>query len=107
MLAMDIFCYRARKYVGAYIAAMNGADAIVFGGGIGEDTPIVRERICEGFGWCGLEIDRAKNRELINREGRITTGASRLHAYVVPVEEAIAIANQSVALCASVIHQEV
>src|ERR1041385_5695758 len=48
-LAMEVFCYRARKYVGAYIAALDGAEAIVFGGGIGEDTPFVRTRICEGF----------------------------------------------------------
>jgi len=105
-LAMEVFCYRARKYVGAYIAAMNGADAILFGGGIGEDTPVVRERICEGFGWCGLELDRDKNNGLINSEGRITKDGSRLHAYVVLVEEAIAIASQAAALCGSLAGQE-
>lgn len=98
-LAMEVFCYRIRKYVGAYMAAMNGADAIIFGGGIGEDTPLVRERVCEGFGWCGLRLDINRNRECINKEGRITKDGSGLHAYVVVVQEAISIAKQAENLC--------
>jgi acetate kinase len=98
-LAMDVFCYRARKYIGAYMAAMNGADAIVFGGGIGEDTPLVREHICKGFEWCGLELDHDKNREWVNQEGRITAASSRVNAYVVLTEEALAIAKKAEALC--------
>ncbi|MCU1235259.1 MAG: Acetate kinase [Candidatus Solibacter sp.] len=102
-LAMDVFCYRIQKYIGAYMAAMNGADAIIFGGGIGEDTPWVRERICECFAWCGVELDRARNGKLINEEGQITTDSSRLHAYVVLVEEALAIAGHAESLCASLV----
>jgi acetate kinase len=95
-LAMEVFCYRARKYVGAYIAALDGAEAIVFGGGIGEDTPFVRKRICEGFRWCGLKLDQQVNEGFINREGRISAEDSRLHAYVIPVEEGLMIAHEAV-----------
>src|SRR3977135_815130 len=56
-LAIEIFCYRARKYIGAYLAATGGADAIVFTGGIGENSAEVRALICEGLQWAGLEID--------------------------------------------------
>lgn len=56
-LAIDLFCYRARKYVGAYLAALGGADAIVLTGGIGENSPAVRERICDGLQWLGVRVD--------------------------------------------------
>ena len=60
--AIDLFCYRARQYVGAYLAVLGGADAVVFGGGIGENAPLVRERILEGLEWAGLRIDLDRNR---------------------------------------------
>ncbi|HEX8844706.1 MAG TPA: acetate/propionate family kinase [Pyrinomonadaceae bacterium] len=97
-LALEVFCYRLRKYIGAYLAALSGAEAIVFGGGIGEDTPFVRARTLEEFGWCGLTLDTARNERTIKREGRITTDDSRLHAYVIPTEEGLLIAQQ-VAQC--------
>jgi acetate kinase len=50
-LAVDMFCYRVRKYIGGYLAALGGADAVVFGGGIGDNAPLVRARICAGMGW--------------------------------------------------------
>lgn len=97
-LAMEVFCYRLRKYIGAYLAALGGAEAIVFGGGIGENTPFVRARALEEFGWCGLRIDPARNERTIDREGRITTDDSRLHACVIPTQEGLLIAHQ-VARC--------
>jgi len=97
-LALEVFCYRLRKYVGAYLAALGGAEAVIFGGGIGENTPHVRARALEGFGWCGLALDAARNEQTINHEGRISTDDSRLHAYVIPVEEGLLIAQQ-VAQC--------
>jgi acetate kinase len=97
-LAIEVFCYRLRKYIGAYLAALGGAQAIVFGGGIGENTPSVRARALEGFGWCGLTLDAARNERTIDREGRITTDDSRLHAYVIPTQEGLLIAQQ-VARC--------
>jgi acetate kinase len=94
-LALEIFCYRIRKYIGAYLAALGGAQAIIFGGGIGEDTPFVRMRVLEDFGCFGLTLDLEHNEQIINREGRITTDSSRLHAYVIPVEEGLLIADQT------------
>lgn len=95
-LAIDIFCYRARKYIGAYLAGMGGADAIVFAGGIGENAPGIRARICEGLGWAGLEIDEPANAELTGgAEGRFSSEASRLEAWVVPTDEELLIARDT------------
>src|SRR4029079_8205119 len=68
-LAIDIFCYRVKKYIGAYLAAMNGADAIVFAGGIGENSPRVRERICRDLDWLGISVDGTRNDALVGKEG--------------------------------------
>lgn len=96
-LAIDIFCYRARKYIGAYLAAMGGADAVIFTGGIGENSVEVRERICEGLGWLGLELDQARNQaHHSGREGLISTDGSRLAAYVIPTDEELLIARDTV-----------
>jgi acetate kinase len=95
-LAMEVFCYRIHKYIGAYLAVLGGAEAVIFGGGIGENTPFVRRRACEGFEWCGLQIDPALNERTIDCEGRITTDDSRLHAYVIPAEEELMIAQKVV-----------
>jgi acetate kinase len=99
-LALDVFCYRIRKYIGAYLAALGGAEAIIFGGGIGENTPFVRAQACEGLGWFGLKLDPARNEEVVDQEGRITTDDSRVQAYVIPSEEELLIAQQ-VAQCLS------
>jgi acetate kinase len=69
---------------------MGGADAVVFGGGIGENAPLVRARICAGMGWCGLALDEERNARTTGVEGRISTDDSRVHAYVIPVDEAVA-----------------
>ena len=95
-LAMEIFCYRIRKYVGTYLAALGGAEAIIFGGGIGEDTPFVLERICVGFQWCGLTWDSERNQQVINSSGKISSDDSSLHAYVIPVEEGLIIAQEAI-----------
>jgi len=95
-LAIEIFCYRARKYIGAYLAAMGGADAIVFTGGIGENSPDVRARICAGMEWAGLHIDSAKNDVTIGREGLISTQDSKLLAYAIPTDEELLIARDTV-----------
>ncbi|HUL33173.1 MAG TPA: acetate kinase [Candidatus Eisenbacteria bacterium] len=95
-LAIEIFCYRARKYIGAYLAAMGGADAVVFTGGIGENSPDVRARICEGLEWFGLKIDSSKNAEAVGKELRISTPDSKLHAYAIPTDEELLIARDTV-----------
>jgi len=94
-LAVEIFCYRARKYIGAYLAAMGGADAIVFTGGIGENSPEIRARICEGLEWAGLSLDDGKNNEAVGREGLISREGSRLAAYVIPTDEELLIARDT------------
>jgi acetate kinase len=94
-LALDVFVYRVRKYIGAYLAAMDGAAAIVFGGGIGENTPVVRRQICEGLRWFGLDFDDERNQKTIDQEGQITRDGSRLHAFVIPTEEGLMIAHET------------
>jgi acetate kinase len=95
-LAIDVFCYRARKYIGAYLAAMGGADAIVFTGGIGENSPAIRARICESLEWAGLKIDAARNQEMAGRGGMISTDESKLQAYAIPTDEELLIARDTV-----------
>ena len=98
-LAIEIFCYRARKYIGAYLAAMGGADAIVFTGGIGENSPEIRARITDGLQWMGMHIDTDVN-ELTTggAEGRVSTEDSRLHAWVIPTDEELLIARDAARL---------
>ena len=81
-LALKMFSYRVRKYVGAYLAALGGADAIVVGGGIGENTAIIRQRIFEDFGWCGAILDAKRNEETIDREAPVTTPESKLPVWL-------------------------
>jgi len=95
-LAIEVFCYRARKYIGAFLACMGGADAVVFTGGIGENSPDVRSRICQGLEWAGLKLDESKNQEMLGLEGEISSQDSSLHAYVIPTDEELLIARDTV-----------
>ena len=98
-LAIEIFCYRARKYIGAYIAAMGGADAVVFTGGIGQNAPLVRASIVEGLEWLGLELDDGVNGSTRGEgSGRISREGSRLEAWVIPTDEELLIARDTVRL---------
>jgi acetate kinase len=95
-LAIEIFCYRARKYIGAFLASMNGADAVVFTGGIGENSPDVRAKICEGMEWAGLKLDAEKNKQTVGKEAEISTTDSMLKAYAIPTDEELLIARDTV-----------
>jgi acetate kinase len=95
-LAVAMFCYRVRKYVGAYLAALGGAHAVVFGGGIGENAPSVRARVCDDMDWCGLTLDQERNSRTVGSEGRISADGSRVQAYVIPVDEEGIIAYDTV-----------
>jgi acetate kinase len=98
-LAIEIFCYRARKYIGSYLAAMNGADAIVFTGGIGENSQEIRAKICEGLSWHGFKLDPGRNAaHSRGSEGVITTDDSRLAAFVIPTNEELLIARDTMRL---------
>ena len=103
-LAIEIFCYRTRKYIGAYLAAMGGADALVFTGGIGENSPDVRAKICAGMEWAGLRLDQAKNQNAVGREGKISTDESSLLAYAIPTDEELLIARDTVRVILGVPH---
>ena len=104
-LAIDIFAYRARKYIGSYLAAMNGADALIFAGGIGENASVVRERICDGLQWMGISIDGERNAAMINgKEGRIDAEGSRVEVWVIPTDEELLIARDTVRVVLGIEH---
>lgn len=96
-LAIEMFCYRVRKYIGAYLAVLGGADAIVFGGGIGENAAEIRRRVCEGMAWAGLSLDSNVNPLTRGVDARISTDGSGLHAYTVAVREELLIARETAA----------
>jgi acetate kinase len=103
-LAIEIFCYRARKYIGAFLAAMGGADAVVFTGGIGENSPEIRALICSDMEWAGLRIDQQKNQQTVGREGLISDPDSKLLAYAIPTDEELLIARDTVRVIKGVPH---
>jgi acetate kinase len=95
-LAIEVFCHRARKYIGAFLASMGGADAIVFTGGIGENSPEIRARICVGLEWAGLRLDDSRNKQMVGSEGQISCDESSMHAFVIPTDEELLIARDTV-----------
>lgn len=96
-LAVDMFCYRVRKYIGAYLAVLGGADALVFGGGIGERSAVIRARICGGMGWCGISLDLGRNEKAVDLAPgdaiKISEEDAPLACYVVGVDEEVEIAR--------------
>lgn len=95
--AIDVFCYRVAKYIGAYVAAMNGVDAIAFTAGIGENTTIVRAKVLEYLGYLGITVDAQAN-EVHGEEKVISTADSKVKVCVIPTNEELAIARETVAL---------
>jgi acetate kinase len=91
-LALDIYCYRIRKYIGAYAAAMGGLDALVFTAGIGENSPVVRKKCCENLEFLGIQIDDEKNEEAIRVETEIQTDDSSVKVLCIPTNEELVIA---------------
>ncbi|MBN1127242.1 MAG: acetate kinase [Sedimentisphaerales bacterium] len=94
-LAIDIFCYRIKKYIGAYTAVLDTLDAVIFTGGIGENAVDVRNTICTGLTQVGIQIDPEKNRAIVGCEGLVSTADSRVQVLVVPTNEEAAIANDT------------
>ena len=94
-LAVDVFCHRARKYLGAYLAVLGGAEAVIFSGGIGENSPLVREQICAGMEWCGLTLDPSANATVIGTDSRISTPDSTLDVWVIHTDEENIIARET------------
>ncbi len=100
-LAVDLFCERVKKYIGAYFVELGGADAVVFSGGIGANSPQVRERIASGLGCLGLVLDEQANARVAGSTERISTADSSLAAYVIPTDEELMIARDTVRLLAA------
>lgn len=94
-LAVDVYCYRVRKYLGAYLAVLGGADGIVFGGGVGEHAPRVREKILTGFEWCDILLDRTANEAVTGAEGLISQPPSATQVWVIPVDEGAIMAREA------------
>jgi acetate kinase len=90
--AIGVFCYQAKKFIGGYAAALGGIDALVFTGGIGERSPEVRGRICEGLGFLGIEIDDGSNR--VNAE-TISAARSRVRVRTIKANEEAMIARHT------------
>ena len=84
--AFDLYCYRIRKYVGAYLAVLGGCDGIVFGGGVGEHVPQVRSQALADLQWAGIGIDATANSAARGQEARIDAGGA-VSVYVIPVQE--------------------
>ncbi len=88
--AVALFCYQVKKWIGAFAAALGGVDTLVFAGGVGENAPIVRSRICEGLEFFGIELEEKRNAA---NEGVISTAASRVAVRVIPTDEELMIAK--------------
>lgn len=99
-LAVEVYCYRARKYIGAYLAALGGTHAILFGGGVGEHAPVVREKMLTGLVSLGIVLDPAANRAAIGTEMRISNRCSEAEVWVIPVDEAAILAQAALAMMA-------
>ena len=96
-LAVEVFSYRTAKYIGSYIAAMNGVDAIVFTAGLGENNIVVREQVLSHFGYMGITLDKEAN-QIRGEEKIISTPDSKVTVAVIPTNEELAIAHETVAL---------
>jgi acetate kinase len=97
-LAVEMFCYRVKKQIGAYLAVLGGAEAVIFGGGIGENSSQVRNRICAGMQWCGMAVDEDRNNSMVGKEGIISQDNTKVKIYVIPVNEVVIIAQDTVRL---------
>ncbi|MBQ9700680.1 MAG: acetate kinase, partial [Lachnospiraceae bacterium] len=97
-IALEVFSYRVAKYVGSYAAAMNGVDLIAFTAGVGENHSAVRKMICEYFGYLGVQLDEAANETTKGVDGLISTADSKVKVMVVPTNEELKIAQETLAL---------
>lgn len=95
-LALEVFAYRVRKYIGAYLAALGGAEAVVFAGGVGENAAAVRAECCAGLEWAGIRLDPERNAATIGgAEGRISPDGAHPEVWVIPTDEELLIARDT------------
>ena len=97
-LVSDMLAYEIQKYIGAYAAAMNGIDAVLFTGGIGENSWEVREQVCQNMDYFGIKIDEALNRTIRGKLTKISTPESKIEVWIVPTNEELLIARDTLAL---------
>ena len=90
--AIAVFCYQARKYIGAFAASLDGLDALVFTGGIGENAPLIRQRICDGLSFLGLRLDPAAN---ARNAALISATGSSIPIYVIKTNEELIVARHT------------
>lgn len=95
VLALQMFTYRVKKYIGAYTATLNGLDTIVFTAGIGENSALIRKMICEDMEYLGIDIDFETNNNKFNKPTSIATNNSKVNVFVIPTNEELEIAKQS------------
>jgi acetate kinase len=101
-LALDVFAYKVRKYVGGYVASMGGVDAIVFTAGLGENSIEMRDKICNGLEYLGTRIDHAKN-NVRGKAQEISVDGAKVKIFVIPTNEELVIARDTKAICGSLI----
>lgn len=94
-LALDVYCYRVKKYIGSYAAAMGGLDAVVFTAGVGENSPVVREKVADGLDFLGLKIDAKLNEEAHGKEVDISDSDAKVKTLVIPTNEELVIARDT------------
>lgn len=94
-LAIELYCYRVKKYIGAYSAALGGVSAILLGGGVGENAPQIRRKILENMEWCGISLDKKANNVVVGKEGYINAENSNVDVVVIPVDEAAVMAKEA------------
>ena len=94
-LAINMFCYRVKKYIGSYVAAMNGLDALVFTAGVGENSWTLREQICSDLEYLGIDIDDQKNKNPENHKGEISKDTAKSKVFVIPTNEELVIARET------------
>ena len=98
-LALDMFKYHCRQFIGSYAAAMGGVDAVIFTAGVGENNSDIRLGSCEGLGYMGIQIDPYRNAAVKSREAIVSTDESRVKVLVVPTNEELAIAQETAIIC--------
>jgi acetate kinase len=94
-LAIALYCYRIKKYIGAYQMILAGVDGIVFGGGVGENSPLIRELILKNMNWCGIILDPRANEAAIGKEALISAQNSQSELWTIPVDESAVLAHEA------------
>ncbi|HXL02858.1 MAG TPA: acetate/propionate family kinase [Candidatus Atribacteria bacterium] len=94
-LAIEVFIYQVKKYIGAFTALLNGLDSLVFTGGIGENDSFIREKICGNLSYLGINFDREKNQEIKGKEGKISSSTSPVEVWIIPTNEELMVARET------------